>query len=114
LVIDDIREFTFPAVYARTNFEAEVWLFKQSWDEVWWDWDLGWDGDYVTDTIKPTLLQVERRIAFEEPPPLGLQFIHSYNPVGRQTLDKVLSKAYNVVHVDPQAFLVAGGLHKPL
>lgn len=60
LVIDDVRIFEFPdanITYARTSNDALSLLGNQaSWDEVWWDHDLG-----GTDTTRPVVRYLEER-----------------------------------------------------
>ena len=59
LVIDDLRTFPFPAVYARTAATGIARLHERAWREVWLDWNLG-----GTATIDPCVdLLVERAAA---------------------------------------------------
>ena len=81
LVVDDLRIFTFDAVYARTSGEALRLLQSQPWAELWLDHDLG-----GYDTVVPVLDRM-CELAFERTPvDVGLVIIHSSNPAARRLL----------------------------
>lgn len=85
LIIDDKRTFEFypddVTVHARTQFEGMEYIMNETWDEVWFDHDLGDNkvtGEY--ETTRPIVF------ALEEDPSLargiGSIVIQSANPVG--------------------------------
>ncbi len=99
LVIDDEREFEFPAdpqgfvVYARTSEEALFLLESgESFDEVWLDWDLGGD-----DHVGIVLEAIERAAMFGHPFTVGEYVIHTQNSVGRVVLTRSLVR-WNLPH----------------
>lgn len=106
LVIDDCRRFDFPHVLARNVQEALLALESRSWDEVWWDFDLGGEFGEVDaeSTALPILYAVEERAYLGQPYSLGLCVIHTANPVGRQMLQRGLSRLYKIRHVDAATY----------
>jgi NAD+-processing family protein with receiver domain len=57
LVIDDVRTFRFDCAHARTLTQA-LSLLEDSWDEVWFDHDLG-----QGETVRPAVLWLDEQIA---------------------------------------------------
>ena len=51
LVIDDLRTFAFPAVYARSATDGLARLAERAWREVWLDYSLG-DGETTEPIIE--------------------------------------------------------------
>lgn len=95
LVIDDVRIMTFDCTYARTSKEAiSVLESDWTWDEVWFDHDLGGD-----DTVIPVVSWLEEVIYYGHKPAFGKVVIHTSNPPGRALLDAVLSRHYPTYHV---------------
>jgi hypothetical protein len=87
LVIDDERIFPslegdgVVVIYARIGFHAMQMLRDTTWDEVWFDHDLGrgeWDGTQLVSWMREEQLDWPRRI--------GRAFVHSMNPVGAANL----------------------------
>lgn len=101
LVVDDIREFAFDAIYARTLEEAEELLSPRfHWDQVWLDNDLGPDSEVRTLTNKieemahsAILLDVDEFV------------LHTSNVVARQAMFDALYRFYQVRIVDALEFL---------
>ena len=97
LVIDDER--IFPAfhhdgntvVYARTSAEAIALLDDDhdTWDEVWFDHDLGPRGD-----ARKVMTYLEERRQSGNPVLIEAIYVHSMNPVGASELVSGLSKMY--------------------
>jgi hypothetical protein len=103
LVIDDVRSFSFPAVYARTVREAEPLLFAHEWDEVWLDHDLGLLS--AAPTVMPLVNKMER-LAYEGTVlPITTVFVHTANPVGRRNIIAALDRWYTLVSVDANDYL---------
>lgn len=90
VVIDDLRTFTFDAIYARTS-DAGLKLIDTytdaGIDELWLDHDLGGD-----DTIMPIIDELARRAFEERKFPVGRVYIHTSNPAGAATMVRVLSR----------------------
>lgn len=109
LVIEDIRTFKFPAIYARTLAEGERLLFSQPWREVWFDFDLGLvDG---SDNVMPLVNELERRAVEGEAHPIDKVIVHSMNPVGRTAVAAVLGRWYEVRMVEASRYLAEGSEH---
>lgn len=103
LVVDDLRTFRFPAVYARTSTEA-IPLLDQSWDSVWFDHDLGGD-----DTIGPVLDAIAEAAFHGNPYQFRTGIVHTSNPPGRDMIARTLRRwGYLVQVVDPTVFLQPG------
>lgn len=105
LVIDDLREFSFKAIYARTSKEALDILY-QEWDEIWLDHDLGEE-----DTIKPILDFIQEKSFYGDKTFDNTQFIvHSANPYGAKMMVAVLERCcYYVVRINANDFLKKTG-----
>lgn len=104
LVIDDVRVFRFPATYARTPNEAINQIRDNSpWSYVYWDHDLGASHN-ETLTVYPVLMMVLETAYYGMPYDLGICYIHTDNPVGRDTL-RQLEKYYTVRHIDASDYL---------
>lgn len=109
LVIDDVRNFKFPAVYARSSLEALNILTPSSeWDEVWFDHDLGGD-----DTIYPVIHFIEECAFFGRVLPIKQVVIHTSNPVGRKMIDRALQPLYSVMHVDAAEYVTGWDHSRP-
>src|ERR1051326_9143747 len=85
LVIDDEREFNFPAVYARNLADARKLITSRHWDQVWLDNDLGNDEE-----VKTLVKEIEWAYwGGKEGQELGHEYdvdmfvIHTQNPVAR-------------------------------
>lgn len=106
LVIEDIRNFNFPCVYARNETEAEHHLFRREWREIWWDFDLGLlRGSPNTQTLARKL-----EVMGSQDDILGVErmVIHTMNPTGRRELVAALSPYYPIVVVDANLYLAQG------
>lgn len=109
LVIEDIRTFRFPATYCRTVWEAWVPLFTESWDEVWFDYDMGLKAD--SDNTYALAVEIERRAHAGEMLPIGRIVVHSANPYGGDRLMAALSPWYDTVRVAAVDYLLPGSEH---
>lgn len=105
LVIEDIRIFRFPCVYARTMGEAWQLLFSKPWREVWFDYDMGLTRLSV-DTY-PLAVFLEELAHNGAPHPIERVYVHSANPEGGQRLMMAL-KAYHPIRVDANDYLADG------
>ena len=105
LVIEDIRIFRFPCVYARTMGEAWQLLFSKPWREVWFDHDMGLLRFDVN--TYPLAVQLEELAHQGIPHPIERVFVHSANPAGAQRLVMAL-RAYDPIRVDANDYLAAG------
>lgn len=121
LVIDDCRTLTFPhppvpvkdemLVHCRTNDSAIEWLsLDYSWDEVWFDYDMGkvygrLETEYQS-TILPTMDYIMERCFYDKSPDIGVCVLHTANPTGRKQLETALSRYFAIRHVDAAAFTV--------
>ena len=110
LVIDDVKEFTFPpgseVVYARTLSEGlrqlnrifELPRIKSPAKvELWLDHDLGGD-----DTIRPICLLLAEMAYYDTTYPFSLIVICSLNPVGIEWMRSTLSDYPVMVCDTPQ------------
>ena len=105
LVIEDIRTFRFPAVYARNMQEAWTLLHSRRWSEIWFDHDMGLT---VNDNNTYPLAVHLERLAFEGTPlDVGRIVVHTANPSGGQRLMAAL-RAYNPVRVVANDYLAEG------
>ena len=104
LVIDDLRTFTFPARYARTSGEGlDALATHEPLTELWLDHDLGGD-----DTIMPVIDHLAERAFNEQPYPVARIVIHTSNPSGAETMERVLRRwGYPVVRVTDLTDLLA-------
>jgi len=123
LVIDDVKEFTFPAdcdvQYARTledGFAQLERIFKLPLIEapvefeLWLDHDLGGE-----DTIRPLCLSLAEMAYYDNTYPLTRIVICSLNPVGIKWMESTLSPYYPVTICDnPQklGFLLGNSVAK--
>ena len=91
LIIDDLRTFKFPdsdnTVHARTLFEA-LFVMDSRWDEVWWDFDMG--PGPTTCVLAETIIDQPQLYH------IGLNVIHTANPVGAVRLEEILSPHWPV------------------
>jgi beta-phosphoglucomutase-like phosphatase (HAD superfamily) len=111
LVIDDVRNFKFPAEYARTSAEGLAALRRdptKQWQEVWFDHDLGGD-----DTIYPVVHFIEECAFYGQPIPISLCVVHTANPVGRRMIEAALSRVYTVQHVDAAEYVTGWDHSRP-
>lgn len=88
LFIDDIRTPQFDAVIARSVKDAMP-LLDEEWDEIWLDHDLG-----ENQTIRPLVIEMERRAFEGNPVKVGKVFVHSANPVGHRWIRTGLTRYY--------------------
>jgi hypothetical protein len=108
LVIDDVKEFTFPADcsvdYARTLDDGvlllrailQTSLINASAEfELWLDHDLGGD-----DTIRPLVLALAESAFYGDIYPIDRVVICSANPVGVKWIQSTLERYYSVVCYD--------------
>ena len=100
LVIDDLRIIkNLPAEdtwYARNSSDALTMILKETWEQTWFDHDLGEDDDSMK-----VVQWIEERYHFEGwLPTLGNVFVHTANPVGAKNLTLALSKMYPVRRVN--------------
>jgi hypothetical protein len=100
LVIDDLRTFTFPAVYARTAGEGLALLEERPWREVWLDHDLAHGAD-----IKPVVRMLEERAALGHPLEVGLIYVHTSDPVQGEAMVASLGRWYQVRRTVAHSFL---------
>jgi hypothetical protein len=110
LVIEDIRVFNFPCVYARNAYEAEPLLFGRAWREVWFDHDLGLLKS--SPDVMPLVNKMERLAHEGTILPIGRIYVHTANPVGRANIVAALSPWYEVRVVDANVYLAPG--EKPM
>lgn len=98
LIVDDLRTFAFPSVYARSSADAISALaaYPGAWTELWLDHDMG--GADTTMPVVDWLLQ-------NKPFALTRVVIHTQNPVGRQRIEKALSRQYEILHVSAADYL---------
>lgn len=91
LVIDDLRSFSFPAVYARTAAAGIARLARRdaSFEELWLDHDLGPGGD-----IRRVVKYLERRAFEGRPVPIARVFVQSDNPAGAAWIVAGLARWY--------------------
>ena len=97
LVIDDVRQFKFECVYARTSESGYALILSEDhWDEIWFDHDLG-----GTDTTRSILLALRQDQYDGKPiPSVNRIVIHTSNPPGRDWLiDECISIWGNIVKV---------------
>ncbi len=100
LVIDDMRTFAFPAVYARTAGEGLARLQERAWREVWLDHDLGQGVD-----IKPVVRLLEERAFDGTPLEVGLIYVHTSNPTAGDAMMAGLGRWYKVRRAVAHAFM---------
>jgi hypothetical protein len=106
LVIEDIRTFYFPAIYARDIETARELLYSKPWSMVWFDHDMG-----LSDGCETTIglaREMEERAVNGEILPIGRIIIHTANPVGRINLLAALNRHYDVTVVDANVYLAKG------
>lgn len=113
LVIDDLRNFSFEADYARDSQTGRGMLkiadrIGLHIDELWLDHDLG-----GSDTIYPVVHWLEEKGFFETPANIGKIYIHTSNPVGRASMKAALERYYNVEVIDPKPYLIGVDMSRP-
>lgn len=106
LVIDDVRTFDFPAVYARTVAEARTLLFSQPWQAVWWDYDMG--DNETSPTTRELAQEVEIMAQNGQLLPVTAMVIHTANPDGRMAIAAALDGWYKVFHAEANGHLAPG------
>ncbi len=96
LVVDDIRMFAFPAMYARTARAALARLSAPGahFTELWLDHDLGEAGD-----VRRVVNYLERRAFEGRPVPVGRVLVQSDNPNGATWIVAALARHYDVRRV---------------
>ena len=109
LVIEDIRTFRFPAVYARTLAEAWVQLVNGPWDEIWFDYDMGLTSD--SDNTYEIATFMERRAAEGVPIDVKRVVVHTANPYGGDRLMAALRNGYDVIRVAAIDYLAPNSAH---
>jgi hypothetical protein len=100
LVIDDIRTFTFPAVYARTEAEGLARVVERPWREVWLDHDLGPGSD-----VRSVVRVMEERAFGGKPLDIGLVLVHTSNPTAGDSIVAGLERWYRVRRVVAHDYL---------
>jgi len=117
LVIDDLRIMDFDCVYARDLNSAWDMLFRsvdhkgiRKWDEVWFDHDLGYGLNLDLPPqmelidIRPIVTELENRANIENGwpvPEIGMCFIHTSNPAGRDWIRRGLENTrYSIIIAD--------------
>lgn len=94
IVVDDERTFPFDATYIRNSATAKSWLLAETGhvDELWLDHDLG-----GSDTTIPVVNLLCDMAFHDTPLDVGVILVHTQNPVGGDTIVRVLSRyGYNV------------------
>lgn len=105
LVIEDIRTFRFPAVYARTMNDAWRLLHSRRWREIWFDHDMSMT---VNENNTYAIAVHMEQIAFEGTPlDVDRVVVHTANPAGGQRLMAAL-RAYKPVRVVANDYLASG------
>jgi hypothetical protein len=108
LVVDDLRTFTFPAVYARTSAEGleAVRLARcEGLDELWLDFDLG-EVNGMVDVAEPIVDLLAQWAHDGEPLEVGRVVVHSANPVGAARMMLSLQRwGYRAERVDAAWFI---------
>ena len=99
LIIDDMREFVGEKPgdetrTARTVNEARFFLSQESFDEVWWDYDMG--GKSTTYQLAKDIIRGKQYVNGHP-----LMIVHTGNPVGREDLIKTLETFFTVEEVFP-------------
>jgi hypothetical protein len=100
LVIDDLRTFAFPAIYARTSREGLALLEERPWRELWLDYALGHGAD-----IKPVVRVLEEWAALGRPLKVGLICVHTSDPVQGEAMVAGLGRWYQVRRMVAHSFL---------
>ncbi|MFB4316311.1 cyclic-phosphate processing receiver domain-containing protein [Actinomadura sp. 21ATH] len=98
LAVDDVRELPRATRIARTSQEGVRLLEEhraREIDELWLDHDLGGE-----DSIMPVVTLLERAAFDGRPFTIGTVYVHSANPIGAETVVRVLKRwSYNVRQV---------------
>ena len=100
LVIDDMRTFAFPAVYARTADEGLARLKERAWREVWLDHNLGHGAD-----ITPVMHFLEEQASNGQPLNVDLIYVHTSDPTAGDAMLVDLARWYRVRRAVAHAFL---------
>ncbi|MFE3195178.1 cyclic-phosphate processing receiver domain-containing protein [Nocardia sp. NPDC059240] len=90
LGIDDLRALPQTSRIARNSREGIALLDEyrhRHIDELWLDHDLGGD-----DTIMPVVTVLEEAAFDGHPFDIGIIYVHSANPIGAETVVRVLSR----------------------
>lgn len=94
LLIDDLRDFVDAreCVIARTSAEAlQILTLGESFDEIWFDHDLGLLDSGVPDTTM-VVVDLLSELAYNGTPyPVGIVYVHTSNPVGGKQIASSLS-----------------------
>jgi len=113
LVIDDLRSFRDERVeaevtYARTSAEAlEILNDGTSYDEIWFDHDLGMIDDDRVDSTMPVVDFLSEMSFNDTPYPVDTVLVHTSNPVGRDNIIRSLSRwGYNIKSVPADDYFV--------
>ena len=110
LLIDDLRVFKRPSPeseihIARNSVEALTILKDnpdKTWDEIWFDHDLGMM-EGKEDTTLPIADYLAERAFFDNPVTVKTVYIHTSNPVGARVLTTTLNRyGYKTVRVQPE------------
>lgn len=109
LVIEDIRTFRFPAVYARTLAEAWVLLISRPWREIWLDHDMGRTAN--DNNTYALAVFMEQRAQEGDPLHVERVYVHTANPSGGDRLMAALSPWYDVTRVSASDYLLPGSEH---
>ncbi len=100
LVIDDVRTFSFPAVYARTVSEGLALIASRAWREVWLDHNLGRGAD-----IMPIVRFLTEQAAGGQPVNVRLIYVHTSDPVAGDAMMAGLGPWYHVRRAVAHGFL---------
>lgn len=100
LVIDDLRTFAFPAIYARTADEGLARLEERAWREVWLDHNLGQGA-----AIAPVMQFLHERASRGQPVGIGIICVHTSDPAEGDEMVAGLGRWYRVRRVVAHAFL---------
>lgn len=104
IVVDDERTHRGGGVHVRTSADAVDLLVTYTGhvDELWLDHDLGGD-----DTIRPVVDLLEELCFYDEPPDIGVIYVHTANPVGASMIlrSRQLNRFYTVVRSGLEPFV---------
>lgn len=107
-MVDDLRTFTFPAVYARSSaagLDAVRSVRSEGLDELWLDYDLG-EVDGVADVAEPIVDLLAEWAHDGTPLDVGRVVVHSANPVGAARMMLSLQRwGYRAERVDAAWFM---------
>lgn len=100
LVIDDMRTFRFPAVFARTAVEGLALIASRAWREGWLDHNLGHGAD-----ITPIVRFLTEQAAGGKPVSVRLIYVHTSDPVAGEAMMADLGPWYHVRRAVAHGFL---------